>query len=145
MSDVEITQDFLSELSSSISQLKHLQSLEIFFNQSKDCHIAFQTERSANIQDFEKFLNYKNSKSMEAKDLNCDYHGVKYTFNRATPLDDDEKCYSFILISSNDSSQPKKGMIVIADGSGIIVVSTCILDNLRQFNLDVIQALYPNE
>lgn len=144
MSDAESPQELLYQMAQQISQINHLETLEIFQeDEDENIHFAEGTEKSKNIQDFKKYLNYKDNQSIDTKDLSCEYQGIKYNFIRATPLDDDN--FSFFLISKDQSENAqKKGLIVVADASEVIVIVTCKLEVVQNINLNLISILYPN-
>lgn len=144
MGDEEVSFEQIDEIGRVIVEsIRELESLEIYKEQESTIHACYKTDRSSNIQDFQKFLDYQEGDELrDTKCLSCHYKGTKYSFNRIAASTEDY--VSFIFISNEPVGDSKNGMIVIVDASGVIFIATCKLDALRKFNLDIMSILYPD-
>ena len=70
------------------------------------------------------------------------YLGEKFLFMRVGAITDNY--FSFFLLSKNPIGDSKRGLILIVDASGVVFFATCKYENIKQFNLDLMNVLYPN-
>lgn len=144
MCDEEVSFEQIDEVGQGlVENVRDLESLEIYKEQENAVHVSYKTDKSSNIRDFLKFLDY--SDGDERRDptyLSCHYKGVRYCFNRAIASTDDY--VSLMFISSDPVGDSKRGMIILVDASGVIFIATCRSDTLRKFNLDLMSILYPD-
>ena len=132
-----------------ISQVKGLETLEIYRKQKNTIHFAHNIEKTQNIPHLISFLNFEEEgKDMETiltqkiQSAEFVYLNEKFLFMRVGAITD--SYFTFFFLSKNPIGDSKRGLILVVDASAVVFFATCKYDNIKQFNLDLMNILYPN-
>lgn len=147
--EVDQVKENIEDLKKRIQEnVENLETLEIFGDDPVNIHLAHNTEKSDNIPELVSFLGSINpdlEPEEGVRESLCKsefiYGHQKYTFNRVTAIMEDY--ISVIMISRDPINNHKRGLVLIVDASGIIIIATCNAEALRKFNLDLMSTVYP--
>lgn len=132
-----------------VEQVNGLETLEIYLKQANTIHYVHNIEKTKHIPELLSFLNCaEEGKDLEAlltqkiQSNDFIYLNEKFVFMRVGAITDNY--FSFFFLSKNPIGDCKRGLILIVDASGVVFFATCKYDNIKQFNLDLMNVLYPN-
>lgn len=141
--------EIIQGLGSSLQNIEGIHTLEVCLAEDPSQSYVYNTEKSTNIADLINFMNNVDSEgNLEAElaqkisESPFIYQGYKYAFNRIAEITED--FCAFMLISSEPIDGMKRGLVLIIDATGVVIIATCGFDKLRKFYFDLSNILYPD-